>query len=344
MNARARFRGFTLIELLVVIAIIALLIGILLPALGEARRIARTAISGSNLRQHATAMNSYATDYKDRIAALNWQGSTAKPASYSQFPDLNGATNDNDAAANQAVDIIRRRTGRTNFPKITGWIPHIMYSHLVLSDYLAARLPEKALACPEDRTRLAWQRDPENNFDKNTWLPMQPDATDPFQRRWPYSSSYRPTISTFDVSAVGSRITTAGSHGFYFVPGNCNLGGALLASVSAPSQKCYYYEAWEFHNGKRTPFYALPITKYAIAMFDGSVGHSSNVNQVNKGWEPNNPAGTAAHAFTYTPQGWEPPTISGTPSDNGQGYTQFTRGGLTGIDVSGTEINTGQLK
>ncbi len=54
--------AFTLIELLVVISIIALLIGILLPALGAARGTARTAVCKSNMRQAAVAMNIYVAD------------------------------------------------------------------------------------------------------------------------------------------------------------------------------------------------------------------------------------------------------------------------------------------
>lgn len=54
--------GFTLIELLVVISIIALLIGMLLPALGAARATTRTAVCLSNVKMLATASLLYQQD------------------------------------------------------------------------------------------------------------------------------------------------------------------------------------------------------------------------------------------------------------------------------------------
>lgn len=65
-----RRRAFTLVELLVVIAIIAVLLSILLPALGAARRSAQDVQCLANLRQIATASLTYAQDQQGYSPAL----------------------------------------------------------------------------------------------------------------------------------------------------------------------------------------------------------------------------------------------------------------------------------
>ncbi len=60
-----RVGGFTLIELLVVVSILALLIGILLPSLRNARSQAKRVTCGANLKGIGIAMQGYLTDFND---------------------------------------------------------------------------------------------------------------------------------------------------------------------------------------------------------------------------------------------------------------------------------------
>lgn len=75
---KSRFRGFTLIELLVVISIVALLVAILLPALGKARSAARTVVCKGQMRQLYVAGHAISADFEGAYMPAWW---------YPQYPD-----------------------------------------------------------------------------------------------------------------------------------------------------------------------------------------------------------------------------------------------------------------
>lgn len=64
-------KAFTMVELLVTIAIIAILIGLILPALAAARHAARTTACASNLRQIGIAIENYSVDWGFMPASVN---------------------------------------------------------------------------------------------------------------------------------------------------------------------------------------------------------------------------------------------------------------------------------
>lgn len=70
-------KSFTLLELLIVIAILAILAGLLLPALGAARNKARSIECLGNLRQNALAMQMYSMDFGGHVVTYTKDSSKA---------------------------------------------------------------------------------------------------------------------------------------------------------------------------------------------------------------------------------------------------------------------------
>jgi prepilin-type N-terminal cleavage/methylation domain-containing protein len=337
-----RTRGFTLIELLVVIAIIALLISILLPAISEARKTSRQTVCGSNLRQMGIATHSYTADFQDKLFSFTWVANKQYIVD-NPYIDLRGPFGDDvSAAAAQAIWIMRRRADVPDMPSslIGGWIPHILYTHLVLQDYLASRLPEKMVVCPEDQPRLGWQVDPKTpgrGFRADQAQP-QPSGTDPNNYRWPFSSTYEVTISMF-TNDRENAVYQGPQHNTFFIAGAAGrLGKRLIPQVSFPSNKVMMWENASRHFTKYQDYCFYDEARIQTLFFDSSV-RTMKSRDANRGWNPTaQNSMTTYTTMTYNRMPWEP--ISRTGSSALIGKWRWTRGGLQGADYGGTEINT----
>ncbi len=125
----ARRDGFTLIELLVVISIIALLVGILLPALGAARRTAQRAVCLGHQRSIGQGMAIYASNSNDWLAGPETSGFSVGNG---------GAIRDNATSPTQNMD----------------WVSPTLGDSLGLADEAAARVTsifEGGMNCPSNQ-------------------------------------------------------------------------------------------------------------------------------------------------------------------------------------------------
>lgn len=325
MGDRKTRVGFTLVELLVVIAIIALLIGILLPALSKARRTARTSICTSNLRQLGVGTASFAASRTDRFPAFSWRGS-ASPLP-TPDADLRFAGDDRVAVRFEAVHIMRQQMpGLLISPSSggTNWYPHLWFTHLTMLDEIGAERGEAPVAiCPDDRDQ--WER-----LD-TPWESM--GLTTRFRR---FESTYETASVTFSVDQSGGIIEPVHQHmqtPWTFQRGARYLTTRRLSEVVFASQKAHMFDSYDRHSSGTTLFYADARASQPILFVDGSV-RTLATTDTNPGFQPQTPA---------SPE----PTIMrevtpGVGTEDFIGYYRWTRGGLRGLDVGGREIDTGQ--
>ncbi|GAB4515937.1 MAG: hypothetical protein Tsb0013_20550 [Phycisphaerales bacterium] len=102
---RPRRHAFTLVELLVVIAIVALLIGVLLPALGQARKAGLVTGCLSNMRQLGIASYQHALDHDGEMIEANLpHGGVTHVTSLSWFEELAETSDDVSFVARSPLD------------------------------------------------------------------------------------------------------------------------------------------------------------------------------------------------------------------------------------------------
>ncbi len=331
-----RRHGFTLIELLVVIAIIALLIGILLPALGSARRVSRMAACGSNLKQAGVAVSTYAADFQDKIASYSWNRGNYT----TKYADLQNPSDNVTACMFQLTEILRRKTGNDNLERLDDRAPHRRFSHAVLVDYMADKIPEETAACPEDRLLQQWQQDPSDYPD------IGEQGGEAYSAMFPYASSYQFVPASW-APDKRVRIPTvqqdSGNHDLFSFP-PVRLGERQLREVDFPSSKVQMFDFYDRHSQPHAQFYAYEDAQTEIMFFDGSVRYLT-VGDSNLSFNPNKPWDPVARSPTsYVPNPvFEPPTRSGDTKDIGlETYFRWTREGLHGVDYGGSEVNNSE--
>jgi hypothetical protein len=286
---------------LVVIAIIALLIGILLPALGKARQSARVMASQSNLRQMAIGNANFAANNRDKIATFDWtgfQGASGGPFGGGGAPtpeyDIGGdiirpATDNLIAAQLQLAAILRKATGRIgtdnkiipNFDRL----PHRRYNHVFMIDQMTGQQPEPVAVSPMDVNHQDFQQYTQvadyvelPGGGSSEYIQAPGDwSQEQTVLLWAYASSYQTTAYAWSPSrpnAAGDMAVTPAPDGTLVQVRDVQaLGPRSMNEVQFTSSKALYFEEFDYTagSGPAAHYYADPEARINIQFFDSSV-------------------------------------------------------------------------
>jgi hypothetical protein len=352
-NSETR-RAFALRDLTTLTALAGLAAALFVPLAVQAGGQSRMSVCMSRLKSIGASTARYGLDFQDRLAAL--QGTPGRTVRYGnpglgiQVTYSNNTAGDTQSVSNQAVDIIRRRSNRSDIQPIENFLASINFSHLAIVEHEQESLPSARWACPEDSTLLTWQSDPLNYNNLGVPAPGGPGALQNGDKRWPYISSYqrggytwsadRPSEATSSWNFTSaSMYTSLGG----FTRDVSNFGNRRLSQIRFPSTKVYLWDRGARHFTPTAVYWNFADTKQPMLFFDGGVinTRTTRTGSTLRGWDwqrPNNPNTTWSYRYQIESrnQEWQPGFPNGQPRGNATfsaAHFATTREGLSGTDL-----------
>lgn len=337
-------KAFSILEVAVVIAMCVVICALLLPSLAQIRSYNRKTVCMQNLKVFGNGSAAYENQYAQRIPTFSWRADIpTNPAPGSPVLLDSQPVNDYYAALQQARDLIwRRMSPHWDIADQGSWFPHILYSHLVLLDYLNFPMLGQRHVCPEDINIPRWQQQYQQ------FVTLNPPPTPPVQYgsygREPFMSNYTMSAACWAADGGTNSVYQSSSHNYWVLP---NAPGVMnrrrVNEVVYPSQKVYMYDNHARHMGARWYFYAWVNARQPLLFFDGAV-RERRTGDGNRGFNPSAPASLGWTILNYSPtappNNWESPDLNGgwTAQNYNGAYFRFTRAGLRGRDFDGPEV------